>query len=1022
MLSIAKRALAALALARGAAALYREDAGAYDWHTPLVGTPSQARFDAAGRLFVATNRNAVASLEPTTGDIVWRQVLEAADELHGVFTDSADAVVSLSGRAAIRAWNRQTGAAIWETDAAPLLPPAPAGAADCTTPSVLRAAAGVIALLPTCDIVALSANGKVKWTLPRNDQESLTRMALTGNSLHVVTWSPASANIVSRKVDVADGSVGTLAEHKPTDIESPSQIILAEADDAPHAIVVSSSHMWGVNLEKSFSFEVDVSPYFGPQFTLHAIKSDGLNPEFVIVTPAFLQILRIVEGDPTVVHSIEYNGASAVKLLATAASRDSRVVAAVSGSNSKYTLSLWTTEQVAQTHSFELDESEFGGIAFISGSPIEGMFQLTVVTQDGSVHLINEDVIVWTREESLSQVADAAFLDLPQSIVYSQQFDELQEEPRVSASISPVERYIRRWSVHLSKLMSLFGTLGGAESSQPEQSANGTADLSDAHGFRKLLVLVSTTGKVNALDTLTGQTVWSRYLPGIFFDSLHIVRTSRVKYPAIVVFVGHSSEGTVIWRLNGLNGNDFVSEKQPGIAAETLIRGGDRIASLIGAEEEDEHTQILALVDEHDEVSLFPNTPAAHVAFEAKRLTSHIFRTDGADGLVGFAINPRSVGLTTYSVSKTWELRFPAGEKLVSVSERDSSAESVASIGRVLGDRRVLYKYLNPNLLGLATVRKEDQGTITTFFYIIDTVSGAIHYRNAHHGAGPTTDAADTIHVLQCENWFVYSVWNHGPDAVSDEAWHGVSEATIADLPGNLKKKGLTKKKLKAAATSKPSSGRPGVPDAKQLEVVAIEIYESAKPDARIASTSLSSFSASRPGIVAQAYVFPLPVTAIGVTKTQASITSREVLIGIKTGMLYGLNKRFLDPRRPDRLTAEDKEAGMIPYSPNLGFATREVASYSLNRLTKLFLCAAINQVLGIERIISAPTNLESTSLVASYGLDLFCSRRVPSQSFDVLSPDFNYLGLIATLVGLVVGILVAKHFADRKRLADQWR
>jgi len=29
--------------------------------------------------------------------------------------------------------------------------------------------------------------------------------------------------------------------------------------------------------------------------------------------------------------------------------------------------------------------------------------------------------------------------------------------------------------------------------------------------------------------------------------------------------------------------------------------------------------------------------------------------------------------------------------------------EKVASMGRVLGDRRVLYKYLNPNLIAVAT-------------------------------------------------------------------------------------------------------------------------------------------------------------------------------------------------------------------------------------------------------------------------------------------------------------------------------
>ena len=125
---------------------------------------------------------------------------------------------------------------------------------------------------------------------------------------------------------------------------------------------------------------------------------------------------------------------------------------------------------------------------------------------------------------------------------------------------------------------------------------------------------------------------------------------------------------------------------------------------------------------------------------------------------------------------------------------------------------------------------------------------------------------------------------------------------------------------------------------------------------------------------------------------------------------LYGVNKRLLDPRRPvGPPTADDKEEMLIPYRPVLDFNPKESASYTL-------------EIAGIDSIKSSPSYLESTSLVISYGLDIFFTRRQPSKSFDKLSDDFNYVALIGTILALIVGIYVAKYFAERKKLLDSWR
>jgi len=65
--------------------------------------------------------------------------------------------------------------------------------------------------------------------------------------------------------------------------------------------------------------------------------------------------------------------------------------------------------------------------------------------------------------------------------------------------------------------------------------------------------------------------------------------------------------------------------------------------------------------------------------------------------------------------------------------------------------------------------------------------------------------------------------------------------------------------------------------------------------------------------------------------------------------------------------------------------------------------------VANVNRILTTPVLLESTSVVFAYGLDLFLTRVAPSGTFDVLSEDFNKVQLVLTIVGLEVAIVVTK-------------
>lgn len=74
-----------------------------------------------------------------------------------------------------------------------------------------------------------------------------------------------------------------------------------------------------------------------------------------------------------------------------------------------------------------------------------------------------------------------------------------------------------------------------------------------------------------------------------------------------------------------------------------------------------------------------------------------------------------------------------------------------------------------------------------------------------------------------------------------------------------------------------------------------------------------------------------------------------------------------------------------------------------------------------MRQIITAPSLLESTSLVLAVGTDLFHTRVAPSGTFDVLSENFNKVQLVLTVVGLAVAIAVTRPMVRRKKLRERW-
>ena len=77
-----------------------------------------------------------------------------------------------------------------------------------------------------------------------------------------------------------------------------------------------------------------------------------------------------------------------------------------------------------------------------------------------------------------------------------------------------------------------------------------------------------------------------------------------------------------------------------------------------------------------------------------------------------------------------------------------------------------------------------------------------------------------------------------------------------------------------------------------------------------------------------------------------------------------------------------------------------------------------------MDNIISVPSKLESSTLVLSFGgrsADIQFNRIMPSQEFDLLSSDFNYILLVLTLATLASGVYMLQRMQYRKQLNSLW-
>jgi len=413
------------------------------------------------------------------------------------------------------------------------------------------------------------------------------------------------------------------------------------------------------------------------------------------------------------------------------------------------------TAEIAKAFEIKNDYSKNGEIIKVSLDSYQKkdgtiLFRIFTVTKDGSIHLYRENKLVWDSEESLANVIDLKFISLPE---LSKDIPDAIKNSENSGILSQITSRIKYQLSFLKK-------------SNSDKSQNNDLLKRDPYGFRQLLLFLTQKGKLICMETLSKQIIWTRFIGNDVnnFSSIKLtnIRSSAVQYPPLVAVIGtfddNGKESSIIYSINAITGENYnyVNKNIPSVARYPFkLLQTFRLSN----EEKEDKTRVIALIKSENEVDFYPNIPEVIDSIKEMEKPIYFNLNDkiGGNTLRGYKlyINDDKKPQIDFLYNKT----FPNDEVIVSYGFKEP-IDYVASLGKVLGNRNVLYKYLNPNILAVATVKPHEIYTSVLSIYFIDTVKGSVIHHSYYEGGGESNIMKPQI--IQYENMIVCTFWNNG--------------------------------------------------------------------------------------------------------------------------------------------------------------------------------------------------------------------------------------------------------------------
>ncbi|CAN9225707.1 unnamed protein product [Alternaria alternata] len=929
-------AIALAACLAPAAAIFEDDAYHIDFHYALLGLPApEATFfqkpyagSKASLLYSISQNQTIGAINPKDGALVWRQHLasQPAQKGHLRSGNEQDTVISAVGNR-VTAWSASDGRLVWETSVE--------GAAVEDLEILEQEDGMTISAAKDAIVLTTDGSSSVKRLDGKTGRAKWTFEDTSGDTPFQVSTSPTTIYYIALHTPLLGGSKLRVTSLNPitgkkldqytlnsdTEISSRDRILFAGANTAAPLLAWTdkANKVLKVNIIGSKAVSTFNTPgdEVVESIVLHA-------PNHINSLAHFLVEYQTAVGHSAEVYHVDLNKQTISKAYSLPELK-TKGTFATSTSDANVYFTRLTEDEVTVFSSVShgvLGRWNVRGSPTLAGAyPVHGQSEVVlksgvasavrsaVLYSNGQWALLRNDEIAWTRPEFLSGTVSAIWAGLPEEEALAQALADESHRNLVSAYIHRVQRHIEDLKYFPEWAQNIPQRILGSVVGKPKET---TVDdiQQDTFGFHKLVVVATKTGRIAALDV--------------------------------------GSRGKVMWNMDLGQFAPDTSFQNPTLKA---------------------HSGYVEVRDANFQGSLFINSTTGGLISPDKIKVEVPLAAKGQE-LVSFTLVDGT--LKGYLESKpgsepVWSFTPPVGEKIAGYVARPVK-DPVASIGKVLGDRRVLYKYLNPNLVLVTAVVESAR---SASIYLIDSASGQVLHTMSHNDVDTTRPIPATV----SENWFAY--------ALTIDAASGASSRGYQLVVSDLYESPLPDDRGPLGATSNSSTVQP----------------------------SGSNGDAAKPYVISQSYQVPTEITHMSVTQTRQGITSRELLVTVPAvNAIIGIPRTVIDPRRPVGRdpTAQEASEGLVKYTPVINFDPKW-------HLTHKY------EVLGIENIITSESGIESTSLVFAYGLDIFGTRVAPSFAFDILGKGFNKISMLLTVVGLFVGVLFVAPLVKRKQINTMW-
>jgi len=548
----------------------------------------------------------------------------------------------------------------------------------------------------------------------------------------------------------------------------------------------------------------------------------------------------------------------------------------------------------------------------------EDSWQLVMVMQDASlISITPRGNLMFLREEGLASFSKGLVQMVGMGV--SENTYEAHRPAYTGNMFDPqllVQNFVSRIKRHVALLQSLvlavtdFRLSGGSESNP---------GVGDRFGLRKVVVGVTKQGKMYGVDSKSGTILWQKMFPGVG-TALHVQRDGRsdIDLAQAVLVYKHSRSTFFLMVFNPLTGAVIKHEASPLELDQVLIL----------PELPQDNTRPLLLVGKDLSAQVFPPMAVSYLETAPKMFVV----TEREGTLTGNLVSLSDTGVSLVPV---WSLASP-GTKILEIRSRKAD-EKVHSAGRVLADRSVLFKYMNPNLALVMSEGLDSTSKIFITVQVVDLVTGKVFFSATHKKVLPP------FHVVHSENWAMYSYFND---------------------------------------------------KARRTELVSLEMYEGKEQSNATMFSSIDNTVV--PLVERQAYILPISnVVSIEETMTSKGITSKHLLVATYQGAVLDLPLHMVDPRRPALSTpAHLREPGIPPYTPEIPVPHESILNYNQSVESIRGIVTSPSGLESTVLVFVYGLDLYSTRVAPSKGFDLI------KDDFEHLMIAAVLVGLLAASYG----------------------